>query len=452
MIPILYEPNETDFTSNGLGRLRSCTRAEVVEERNGVYELEFDYPVTGAHYSEITEGRIVAVEHDETGKVEPFDIYGHSAPINGIVTFKAQHISYRLRGSVAKGTNITTLLGAFSMLQSAVPNMGFSYDTDYESEGYMAAADGIPRSVREFLGGVEGSILDTYGGEYEFTRFQVNLWKNRGKTRDFVIRYGVNLMDYDEDVDFSEAFTAIVPYWSKDDEIVVGDMVTSMSASYNGRETCVAMDCYDKFETKPTKANLESYAQNYLLDNQPSFPSRNIRVDFVRLQDSDEFHMFSNLQKCSLCDSIKVIFPMYGMEGYFKIVKVVWDVLLERYTEMELGNLSTTLSEALGLSGNLSGGSEGSAVGTPGRVIETGNITGSSISAGSYGDYSVNFTKAFHDAPIVVACFQSTSTAGAFGKCTLGVVSTTSAGFTVRVFNGDSSGRGPNINWIAIGS
>lgn len=444
MMPILYESNETDFSSNGLGRLRDCIRCEVTEERNGIYECEIEYPVTGSHYSDIIPGRIIAVEHDETGSVEPFDIYAHSKPINGVVTFKAQHISYRLRRSVVSGTNITSLLMAIDMLESASPDMGFTYGADRNTDGYMSAADGVPRSVRECLGGVEGSILDTYGGEYEFTRFHVHNWQNRGQVRDFTIRYGKNMMDFTEDTDFSETYTSVLPYWLKDNAIVKGDAVSSGEASFDGRDRRIPLNLSDKFEDKPTKAQVENMALNYLLNNQPSLPSTNIKVDFIRLQDSDEYHQFSNLQKCGLCDSIKVIFPMYGIERYFKIVKITWDVLLERYTEMELGDLSTTLSEALGISSSGPSGSASSA------TFESGTITGSSVSANSYKDYEVTFNKSFSSAPIVVACFQSTSTAGAFGNCTLGIVSTSATGFTVRVFNGDASGRGPNINWIAV--
>ena len=46
MIPILYNRDETRFVTNGIGRLADCTRAVVTEERNGVYELEFDVPIT----------------------------------------------------------------------------------------------------------------------------------------------------------------------------------------------------------------------------------------------------------------------------------------------------------------------------------------------------------------------------------------------------------------------
>ena len=96
MTPILYESTETLFVSNGLGRLQDCISCKVSEERNGIYEIEFDYPINGRNYDKITLGRIVAVTHDDTGDIQPFDIVSCSRPINGIVTFRGVHISYRL--------------------------------------------------------------------------------------------------------------------------------------------------------------------------------------------------------------------------------------------------------------------------------------------------------------------------------------------------------------------
>ena len=351
MIPILYESSETEFTSNGLGRLRDCIRAEVTEERNGIYEMEFEYPVTGAHYSDIRLGRIIAVEHDETGEIEPFDIYAYSRPINGVVTFKACHVSYRLNGITVNTYSFnSTVAAALSAIKNnSIPENPFTYYTDKQATGYMSAMDGTPKKVRELLGGIEGSILDTYGGEYEFNKFVVRLWERRGTMRDVVIRYGINMTEFTDDMDYSGTYTACVPFWTKDDVTVVGNKVSTGVESYGGREVCVPLDLSDKFEDQPSTAYLTYVASSYMTSNQVYLPTRTIKVDFIRLQDSDEYSQFANLQKCKLCDSLKVIFPLYGVEGTFKIVKVVWDVLLERYTEMELGNLSTTLSQALGL-------------------------------------------------------------------------------------------------------
>lgn len=354
MIPILFEKNETDFTNNGLGRLRDCISCVVTEERNGIYECDFEYPVDGAHFDEIQCGRIIGVEHDYSNDVQPFDIVSYSKQIDGKVSFHAVHISYRQSYLTVSGTNINNIDDAFTMLGNAEPENPFTYWTDQSGEsGYMAAADGVPRSVRQMLGGVEGSILDTYRGEYEWNKFTVKLWSSRGEERQLTIRYGVNLLDYNEDTDYSESYTAVVPYWTGDDNgvqvIVKGNRVDSNYISYNGRNNCVPLNLTDKFETKPTTAQLESMASNMMISGQVNLPNQSIKVDFVRLQDSVEYSHLAPLMQCGLCDTIRVEFPRYGMSGKFKIVKTVYDVLLERFEEMELGTLSVSLADALGI-------------------------------------------------------------------------------------------------------
>lgn len=354
MIPIIYDSNEVVFSSNGLGRLRDCLSCEVTEERNGIYECDFSYPVDGANFNLIQCGRIIGVTHDETGDVEPFDIVSYSKPISGVVSFHAVHISYRQRGIVAKGSNINSLTDAFAVLtSSAEPSNPFTYESDFTSSAYASSFDGTPRSVRQFLGGIEGSILDAYGGEYEFDRFRVILHQSRGQVRDFSIRYGVNLLDYKDDTDYSETYTSCVPYWHGNDNgsdtTVIGNRVDLGGTAYNGQNICAALDLSDKFEDKPTTAQLESLALSLMQSRQTQLPAQNINVDFVRIQDLEDFGGLGNLLQCNLCDSIKVEFPRYGMSGTYKIVKVVWDVLADKYQSMELGALSTSLAEALGI-------------------------------------------------------------------------------------------------------
>lgn len=353
MIPILYESNETSFTSNGLGRLRDCITCVVSEERNGTYECDFTYPTDGANFDKIQCGRVVAVRHDDSNDVQPFDIVSYSKPIDGIVSFHCVHISYRMRGLVASGKNINSLTDAFALLGTSTPSNPFTYEADFSSIGYMAAADGTPRSVRSLLGGTEGSILDTYGGEYEFDKFRVILHQQRGQDRDFTIRYGVNLLDYKEDTDFSETYNSAIPYWTGSDGvkdiIVIGNKATSTAPTYSGREICAALNLTDKFETKPTKTQLQNMALSMLNSRQTTLPQQNITVDFVRLQDLGEYESLKSLLQCNLCDTIEVIFPRYDMRGRFKIVKTVFDVLRGKYEKLELGALSTTLAEALGI-------------------------------------------------------------------------------------------------------
>ena len=349
MIPILYEKDETTFATNGLGRLRSAISCIVSEERNGLFELDMEYPTTGANYDLIQLGRIIGVTHDESGDVQPFDIVSASKPIDGVVTFHAVHISYRLSFQTVTGTSINSLAAAFTLFGN-ITGTPFSYWTDKTSSGYLASADGIPKSVRSMLGGIEGSVLDAYGGEYEWDRFVVKLWASRGQYRDFAIRYGVNMLDYTEETDASETWSSCIPYWTDGTEVVVGSKQNSGGTTITGRDNCIPLDVSDKFEEKPTAAQVEAAARSYMSSNVPYLPTQTINVSFVRLQDMSEYAGFSNLLTCNLCDTIKVIFPDYKTSADFKIVKTVWDVLSDRYDSMELGTLSTTLAEALGIS------------------------------------------------------------------------------------------------------
>lgn len=385
MIPILYESTELAFTSNGIGRLYDCISAVVTEERNSIYELDFEYPVTGAHFEDIKIGRIVCVSHstqmtqkavrfgnalsdedgdlltDENGNrltafrdgsiidydVQPFDIVSYSRGIDGIVTFHCTHISYRQSYMTVTGSSINSLADAFTLLDSAVPYNLFSYSTDKDSTGYLAIADGTPKTVKSVLGGTEGSILDAYGGEYEWDKFSVMLHASRGIDRNFNIRYGVNMIDYNEELDNTDTYSSCVPYWKQDSTIVIGSRQVG-APTITDRGECVPLDVTSKFESQPTQAQVEAMGLSILNAESPMSARQTINVEFARLQDLG-MEEFSNLYVCNLCDTINVVFPKYGTSAKFKIVKTEWNVLKDRYDSMELGSLSLTLSEALGI-------------------------------------------------------------------------------------------------------
>ena len=474
MIPILFEKDETAFNNNGLGRLRDCISCIVTEERNGIYECDFEYPVTGSRYDDILIGRIIGVTHDDSDDIQPFDIVSYTKPIDGIVTFHCVHISYRQSYMTVTGSNINSLADAFDLFSTAEPSNPFFYSTDKTSTGFLACADGIPRSVRQMLGGIEGSVLDAYGGEYEFDKWNVILHSSRGEIRDFSIRYGVNMLEYNDDLDSSGTYSSCIPYYANGEDIVLGDRVDSGNSTLTGRGECIPLDLTDKFESAPTKAALEAEALSYLNSNQTSIPSQTITVSFVRLQDLG-YSEFDNLYKCNLCDSLRVIFPDYNTSGMFKIVKTVWNVLADKYDEMELGSLSITLSEALGISETAEKNSNyfqnleiehvlfvGDRI-TAGDIkankIESGNLAAGSgsfgsVASGTNSTLSVTFENAFTSAPIVVIGFTydntATGTANSFGRCAISAIDVSATGFTAKCYNGAETSKSPSFAWIAL--
>ena len=381
MIPILYDYNEQAFTSNGLGRLSDTISATVTEERNGRFDMEFQYPVNGIHFDDITEGRIIAVTHDEDGDIQPFVIYSSSKPIDGVVTFNAYHLSYRL-GQYATllykliPTTCQQILTDLANM-SQRNNETWTFTTDITasvSEWVPDSTTGPYRSVREYLGGMDKSVLDTFGGEYEFDKWTVNLWSSRGANNGVTIRYGKNLADFKAETDWSGAYTHIVAYYD-------GDHLTGLAPPFpekannvvtviydtghtlpGGRVAELILDLTDKIEDGETKTDatiqteLRQAATAYANTNKIWEPSVSIDVDFVQLWQTEEYKNYAPLLKCKLCDTVNVTFPFYGLSDLaIKIVSVEWDVLNERYKKMTLGGLATTLSQSINssLSGSI---------------------------------------------------------------------------------------------------
>ena len=291
------------------------------------------------------------------------------------------------------------------------------------------------------LGGVEGSILDTYGGEYEWDKWQVILHSSRGQVRDFSVRYGVNMLTYNEEYDASNCYSACIPYWTDGTITIVGNKQTNSGVTPSGREQCIPLDVSDKFEAQPTKAQVNATGLSVMNGENPTVPAQNIEVSFVRLQDMGEYELYENLLQCGLCDTITVVFPDFNSSGQFKIVKTVWNVLKGKFDSMELGNLSTTLSEALGL-GEKSGGG--------GVKIQRGVVQIGTVATHDIGEVLVTFDEPFQATPVVVAGLYSGSSGYGMGSVSVGVRGISSTGFYARVFNNDSVARIPDVEWIAI--
>ena len=349
MIPILYERGETAFTSNGLGRLPDCGMCQVTEERNGIFEVQFTYPVTGHNYASIQEGRIILCTHDESGVAQPFDIYARTQPIDGVVTFYAHHISYRLSRIILKPFTANNCAAALAEMETQTYNPNpFTFWTDKASSGSFSVT--VPQPLRETLGGQAGSILDAFGkGDYEWDRFTVKLWHNRGRDTGVTIRYGVNMVDYNRDINYWEAYSGAVPYWINPE---TGDMVTPGVVYAPGYDASnaevIAMDLSEEWDTRPTEEQVSARALKRMRDNKSWLPTDNIKVSFAQLWQTEEYADVAPLQRLRLCDRVNVVYGPGGVAvDNVQIIRVVWDALLDRYDSMELGTARASFQQMI---------------------------------------------------------------------------------------------------------
>ena len=371
MIPILYYGNETSFTSNGIGRLTEIVSCKVTEERNGVYEVEFEYPSSGKYYNTLVNmvnayavgvrsaQGIIACIHDDRHDIQPFDIYSFSAPIDGVATFYAHHISYRLNGMIIKPVDAGSPADMMDYLQRyQVGADSFTFWTDKVASGNLKT--NVFKQIRGLLGGEEGSILDVYGkGEYQFDKFAVKLYVNRGIDTGVTIRYGKNMVDVTRESDNSDKYNAVAPYWiGQDTDENTGESTDAVvllpgngyikGTNAIGSPNIVSMDFSGDFDEKPSVNQLQARALQFLDDNTPWVPTDNITVNFVQLWQTTEYENVAALQRVSLCDTVSVYYPEIGIiASNQKIIKVVYDVLLERYEEMEIGEPGTSLSDSI---------------------------------------------------------------------------------------------------------
>lgn len=376
MKPILYAADELNFTSNGLGRLSDCISCKVTEERNGIYICEFVVPVTSPMFSLIQEGRYIAATHDDRHDVQPFEIYGRTTPIDGLVTFYAHHLSYKLKNVILKPFTASSCAQALAKMQTETYNrQRFTFWTDKSVSANFV--NDVPASCRSLLAGQEGSILDVYGtGEYEFDKWAVKLHLHRGTDNGVSIRYGVNLTALQQDTDTSESYSALAPYWkSEDGETVVmlpegfitasnlpvqrfpwttksGEYVTTKSGEiieFNVPQIIpVAIDLSEYFETAPTVQQLRDKAAQIMENNAPWLPTESISVSFVDLAHTEDYKDIAALQRVSLCDSVSVFGGPLGVKGVsMKVVKTVYNVLTDTYDEIELGAPRTNFADTV---------------------------------------------------------------------------------------------------------
>ena len=348
MIPILYEPKTKKFDSNGIGRLSDAVSCTVTEARNGEYELEVQYPITGAYYEEIKLASVILAQPGDGREAQPFSVYKISRPIRGIVTVYAQHISYQMSYIPCTPFKANTVTDAFAGLKNnAAEECPYEFWTDKTTGGNFEVT--VPSSIRSRLGGVEGSILDVYGGEYEFDMFTVRLWKARGADKGVTLKYGKNITDLKQEEAISNTITGIYPYWTDGQGKLVTlpeKILTSDTAEKFPYPRTIPVDLTSDFEEQPDVDALREAAYAYMNSHDIGVPTVSIDVSFYPIEQAEGESM-AQLQAVQLCDTVTVEYEKLGVKATAKVIKTIYNVLKEKYDSIEIGEARTSLADTV---------------------------------------------------------------------------------------------------------
>ena len=323
------------FTSQGLGTLSDCISCVVTEERNGMYELEMQYPISGAHFEDIQWRYFILAKPNYYDDPQPFRIYKITKPLNGICTIYAQHISYDLSGmECPAGISATSVTEAFTKL-----NLYANYFTlSTELSGGAEFSTDVPASVRSWFGGKEGSLIDLYGGEWKYDLYSCKLMSARGLNRGVTIRYGKNLTTLEQEEECSNLCTAVRAFYqdSSSGNVYTSDLISTGITLEPDK--VLILDANEYFDEIPTTAQLNARAAAYINENNLRTPKVNLELDFVQMQ---------YLDRVDLCDTVTVIFEELGVNATAKCIRTEWDVLKDRYQSITLGDAKSSFAETI---------------------------------------------------------------------------------------------------------
>lgn len=382
MRPILYSKNETRFDTYGLGEI-DALKGNATRERNGNYSAYLEYPANGPLASVFEKEMKFKADAGTRTKNQTFEIVRIVKDSSSTIKIYAQHISHKLEYmSIRHGIKVsgTADLALKTWAKNLVGDYHFDTWSDIDTVLPITFLVDKMENARLALGGVEGSILDIWGGEYEFDNQTVRLHKRLGRRAPTVLEYGRNILSAESDESIESAYTSVVPFATYTPESQEGDSrqqdpilvtipesyVDSKYVSMYANRRIKVVDFSSDFKDEgageskkkdiPTPEKLKALAVKYMDNNRIGAPKINTKIEYVDLAQTLDYAERGWIEELELCDIVPVYYPEIGItEDDAKVTKVVYDFLNDRNESVEFGLVGESIRSAMtgGLAGRL---------------------------------------------------------------------------------------------------
>ena len=346
MIPIIYSSEENDYLSEGLGRITDTISESVREKLNGSYEISFTYPESGHNAELLIENNqmlVKASDKDLTG--QPFRIYRvtEDAKTKKLRVY-ARHKTYDATGiPVAPFSTVGVVPALTGLVANSLEDNPFTVWTDIENSE-TSYSQRLPLSFRQCLGGVEGSILDRFGGEYEWDVNTIKLHAHRGNDTGITIQYKKNLTAFEIDrSNESAAYTGCLAYWQSDQSVVFGSVQKIENPEDFPIQKIFILDCSSDADEEPDADWLNARAQAYMTANNFGVPYKdNLKVSFAPLWKTTQYADKAALERVDLGDWVDVVYKSYDLK--MQVIEREYDYINEVPVSITLGNKKASLS------------------------------------------------------------------------------------------------------------
>lgn len=355
--PILYNATETNFEHLGVSVLSDASKCFVTRERNGIYILEFNYPVNGKDVEKIKEGMYIKSDAGYRTKNQRFIVSKITKTQNEFKLY-CQHISQVKTSMNAIRPDISVNGSAMMALSTWRDNLldsreEFFVNSDISTVNSTTWKVENIENARDALGGKAGSILDVWGGEYEFDNLNITLHKSMGVDNPTIISYGKNLLDIEQEQSILETYTSIFPFKKYTDDnnheqlIVLPEiLIDSPHVNKFTHRRILKVD-FSNDENLKTVEQLRSKANSYIKSNKVGVPKVNMKINYQDLSKVEGVFDNPALEQIDLCDRLKVYYSELGiLNENAKVVKVIWDVILEENHEIEVGDGRSSFTDS----------------------------------------------------------------------------------------------------------
>lgn len=363
MNPVLYKADERSFRTFGLGEISDAYKVTVTRERNGNYDLYIKYPVNGHFASVFKEEMKIKSDAGKRTKWQTFEINRIVKNSSEHIEIYARHISMRTSDlalePIVRATKVNAETALRLWKESLVGDDVFDVSSDIQTLGNISWDVDKIGNARKALGGASGSILDVFGGEYEFDNNLIILHKQMGRKAPTVLEYGRNLLSVEEERLLDGNYTSIYPFarytpsGEESHEVLVTLPEHILDSPYlrlYAQRRISLVDFSSKFDDKhpPTAEKLRTLGQSYIKSNNIGAPKISTEVSYVDLSQTLDYQDFGVMEEVELCDIIPLYYPQFDITTTTeKVVKVVYDVYTDSNEEITLGAIGQSLSSSM---------------------------------------------------------------------------------------------------------
>ena len=359
----LFNHTETNFTHNGVHVLDDIVIGDTCilnNEINGVYSLECEVAMFNNSKWKDIEAEMFLRVPTPNGE----QIFRIKEIVKGFNTLKiyAKHVFFDLENNFILDTNVVKKDGrsAIAQILGGMSNNMLNAYTGTSDISIINSSRLVRKNVvTALIGNDDNSFLNRWGGELQVDNFNFAIKNRIGNDRGFQVRYGKNATGYEGNINTYNLCTRIVPVgfdgimlegtkWVDSPNIAKYPQIYTYEVKFDDIKVKENADDEEGFETiEEARDALRQAALNHFNNTKCDLPSFSARVNFITLQNTEEYKDVKSLERVELGDDVSIYLGSIDVNASSRIVRTKYNFFTQKYIEVEVGDIKPNLFKQL---------------------------------------------------------------------------------------------------------